>query len=119
MSASLIRARGLNTFKNELQIAEGFQTTADNVVIDRDNIIECRRGFNDYGDPLANEGDRFKQLLEYKNRIIRHHDDILDFDDGTGNFTAFSGSFSETQTGLRIKSQEANGNFYFTASDGV
>ena len=30
----------------------------------------------------------------------------LDFDNGSGTFTSFSGSYSETQTGLRIKGRE-------------
>ncbi len=58
--------------------------------------------------------------MQYKDRILRHYDSTVQFDsNGTGNFHSFSGSFSETQSGLRIKYIEANGNLYFTTSAGI
>lgn len=121
MQSTLLRARGLHTFKNFLsEIPEGALLKADNIVIDRDGIIEPRRGLPLYGDSLGVLGaTRAKQLLTYKNRIIRHFLDDLEFDDGEGNFTAFNGSFTEVDDGLRIKGIEANGNFYFTTVDGI
>jgi hypothetical protein len=63
-------------------------------------------------------------LKIYKERILRHYNDILQFqdgqnNDGTVNFTDFSGSYSLAAPGLRIKSIESNGNFYFTTSEGI
>lgn len=115
-----LKAKGLYTFPNNLgELPPGALLEAENVVIDRDGVIEPRRGFKEYGDEMPDLADRAKQLLVYKNRILRHFDDVLQFDDGSGGFTAFSGSFSEVVAGLRIKGTEANGNFYFTTSTGI
>jgi hypothetical protein len=112
------RAAGLHTFKNELTSPDGAQIIADNVVIDRDNTIESRRGFAQFLDFGILES-RAKQLLQYKNRLLLHYDDKLLFETPSAGFDAFSGTYSETEEGLRIKGIEANGNFYFTTSDGI
>ena len=112
-------ARGLKTFKNELMQPDGSHTVADNVIIDRDNCIEPRRGFDLYGTTFGISSDRAKQLLEYKSRLLIHYSSKLAFDDGTGIFTDFDGSYSELESGLRIKGLERNGNFYFTTSEGI
>lgn len=118
--AVMLRAKGLYTYPNTLsEIPEGALSVADNVVIDRNGVIEPRRGFVQYGDTFTLGTDRAKQLLTYKNRILRHYSNILDFDNGSGTFTPFSGSYTETESGLRIKSVEANGNLYFTTSTGI
>src|SRR3970282_104867 len=118
---TLLKAVGLYTFVNELgMLPEGALLQADNVNIDRDGIIEPRRGFNLYGTNMPLTQDRAKQLIVYKNRIIRHFGSSLQFDStGSGTFSTFSGSYTETETGLRIKSVESNGNLYFTTSAGI
>lgn len=118
-STVYLRALGLNTSPNSLNVPDGSLLEASNVIIRRDNIIESRRGFKLYGDALPSSTDRAKQLMVYKNRIIRHFENTLQYDDGTGSFTSFNGSYSETEDGLRIKSIEANSNFYFTTASGI
>lgn len=114
------KARGLKTYKNELMQPDGSQDIADNVIIDRDNVIEPRRGFSLYGDTFGVSEDRTKQLLQYKDRLLLHYDDKLLYDgDGLGTFSVFSGSYNELSSGLRIKGGERNGNFYFTTTSGV
>jgi len=118
--ATLKRAAGLVTFPNEVEKREGALEVADNVVIDADNIIESRRGFNDYGDAFPSSDDRAKQLLTYKDRVIRHYDSTIQFDsNGNGVFSDFNGTFNELEAGLRIKSQEANSNLYFTENSSI
>ena len=112
-------ARGLKTFKNELMQSDGSQIVADNVVIDRDNTIEPRRGFDLYGSTFGTTSYRAKQILEYKSRLLVHYSNKLAFDNGSGTFTDFNGTYSELDSGLRIKGLERNGNFYFTTSDGI
>jgi hypothetical protein len=115
--ATLKTCRGLITFQNELDRPEGALEIADNVVIDRENTIEPRRGFDDFGTASTN---LLKQQFIYKNRIFRHYDTTIEFDsDGAGTFTTLNGSFSETETDLRIKSQETKGNLFFTTNAGV
>lgn len=118
----LLRVKGLNTFVNQLgsDIPVGSLSQADNVVITRDGIIEPCRGFKLYGDAMGvSTSVVAKQLLNYKSRILRHFGTTLQWDNGTGTFTAFSGSYTAAETGLRIKSVESNGNFFFTTSDGI
>jgi hypothetical protein len=116
----LLKAKGLYTFPNALsEIPQGSLTVADNVVIDRNGVIEPRRGFAEYGDTFGIASDRAKQLLVYKNRIIRHFQSTLQYDNGSGTFTSFNGTYAETETGRRMRGIEANGNLYFTTSAGI
>ena len=117
--SNTIKAAGLYTYLSELNAPEGSQVIADNINIDELGVITKRRGLNDYGAALPQTDDRIKQVLEYKERIIRHYDTNLEYDDGSGNFSTFSGSYNEVESGFRIKSEEVNGNFYFTTDDGI
>lgn len=114
-----LKALGLNRQPNQLEVPPGSLTVAKNVNITRQDVIEPRRGFQLYGDSFGSISDVTKQLFSYKLRILRHYSNVLQFDDGSGNFSDFSGSFSEAQTGLRTKSAEMNGNLYLTSSDGI
>lgn len=120
-----LKATGLNTSPNQLDLAPGALTTANNVIIKRDNVIEPRRGYKLYGDALGSSSDRAKQLMTYKNRILRHFADQLEYDTGTTNsdgqeiFEPFCGNYLEPETGRRIRFIEANSNFYFTTSEGI
>lgn len=118
----LLKVHGLNTFVNQLgsDLPTGSLSQADNVVITREGIIEPCRGFKIYGNAMgASPSTVAKQLSTYKTRILRHFGTTLQWDNGTGTYTSFSGSYSEPETGLRIKSLESNGNYYFTTSTGV
>lgn len=126
-SSVQLRCAGLWLLPNKLSsIPPGALKTADNIVINRDNIAEVRRGFKVYGTTLAPSTERAKQLLVYKNRIIRHYSTFLEYDsDAAGTFLRFKDinesdiSISEVSIGLRIKGLEANGNFYITSSTGI
>jgi hypothetical protein len=121
-----LKALGLAVSPNRLTDQPGTLLQASNVIIKRDNIVEPRRGFQLYGDAFGSSSDRADQLFTYKNRILRHFDTTMQFDtqvvDQTTNLTVFdnfAGSFSNVQPGLRMKWIEANGNLYFTTSDGI
>lgn len=114
-----LAALGLNTQPNSLEAPPGSLAIAKNVTIDRDNVVESRRGLKVYGNSFGSTSDRAKQLISYKERILRHFASTIQYDDGTGNFKAFAGQYLETQPGLRIKSIESNGNLYFTTSEGI
>ncbi len=123
-STGTLKALGLNLSPNQLEVPEGSLVEASNVIIRRDNVIEPRRGFKLYGESFGSIVDRLKQLFTYRQRILRHYNDVLQFqngvnNDGTVNFDNFAGSYTETEPGLRIKSIESNGNFYFTTSEGI
>lgn len=119
-SSVSLKALGLNYSPNQLSLPDGSLVTAKDVIIRRDNVVESRRGFREYSQTINP-----KQLIEYKERLLCHHGSTLSFDtglldtDGKAIFNAFSGTYSETQDGLRIKSIEANKNLYFTTSKGI
>lgn len=121
MQDVLLRALGLYSFPNSLgSVPRGGLIQADNVIINRDNVIEPRRGFKVYGDSFGSSSDRVKQLLNYKDRILRHYNSVLQFQSNVSTtFTTFTTPITETETGLRIKSAESNGNLYLTTSTGV
>ena len=119
-----LKALGLNFSPNALELPPGSMLEANNVIIRRDDVVESRRGYKQYGEPTTTS-DPVKQLAIYRQRILRHYADKLAFQDGTLNdgtakFTEFNGSFTEVEEGLRIKYvQSKNGNFYFTTDEGI
>lgn len=119
----LLKAKGISVHSNPLgAVAEGSMQEALNVIIDRNEIVEPRRGFYEYGNPFGIGSDRAKNLFTYKDVILRHVTNTLQYDsDNLGLFADFNsvGAVTETQPGLRIKAIEANGNFYFVSSLGV
>lgn len=124
-STSMLRNRGLYTFSNYFtSVPEGAMLRADNTVIDRDGIVEPRRGISDYSTVGIDPGQKVNQLSLYKNRILTYLDSQLWFDNGSGVFTAFTTDGNtaftfEPQGIYRAKSIEAQGNYYFTTADGI
>ncbi len=119
-----LTAKGLSLSPNQLTVEPGSLIEASNVIIRRNDVIEPRRGFKLWGESFGSSTDTLKQLFVYRERLLRHYNSILQFqnglnNNGTVNFDNFDGSYLETETGLRIKSIEANGNFYFTTSEGI
>lgn len=121
MSSSItLKALGLNFSPNALDLPNGSLSTASNVIIKRENVLEQRRGFKLYGTSFGSSSDRISQLFSYKTRILRQYSNLLQYDsDGNGSFSTFSGTYSQAEAGLRTKSIESNGNFYFTSSEGI
>jgi hypothetical protein len=118
-----LRANGLQTQPNSLATQDGSLHIASNVVIRRDGIIEPRRGFKLYGTPLP-IGFLIKQLFSYKNRLFRHYNNKIEFQDKINNegeitFKECDGEYLEPEEGIRIKSIESNGNLYLTTDDGI
>lgn len=120
-STIFLKAAGLYTADNPLNLPEGSLLQANNVVIKNDGIIEQRRGYKLYGESFGTSTDRAKQLTTYKNRIIRHYNDVLQYDKELSDesFGTFAGSYTEVEPGLRIKNIEFNKNFYFTTNAGI
>jgi hypothetical protein len=119
MSSNLLKAAGLHTHNNKLgSVPAGAMLQADNIIIDRDGVIEPRRGFFQYAE-FGNSESRSKQLLIYKGRIINHYSNVLQFENSSGTFTSFAGSYTEPETGRRIQGFESNGNLFFTTNAGI
>lgn len=120
-SSVVLKAIGLNTSPNQLETPDGSMIEASNVIIKRDSVVESRRGFKVFGNSFGTDIDRLKQLLLYKDVLLRHYDNKLQFqtEELGSTFSQFSGTYEEAQSGLRIKGTESNGNFYFTTSEGI
>ncbi|NDE09881.1 MAG: hypothetical protein EBZ95_04855 [Chitinophagia bacterium] len=120
-SSVSLQAKGLHTFVNPLgnSIPQGSFLDVSNVVVDRDGIIEPRRGFNQYLNSFGTQNDRAKQLLNYKDSVLRHVLSELQFDLDSAFSSFTSDAIDEIRSGLRIRSVETNGNLYFVTATGV
>lgn len=119
---SFLKLKGLETNNSELsEVEAGSLSICNNIVLNRDSTIEPRRGFKIYGNSMGNSptNDKAKQLFEYKNRILRHFSSTLQFDNGSGTFSSFSGTYSVADSILKIRGTEANSNFYFTSAQSI
>lgn len=111
-----LKARGLYTHPNALDLPLGAMLKATNVVIDKDNVVDTMRGTQEYGDTLANAPKKF---FSYKSRLLVHHDSTLSYDsDGAGTWADYSGSYS-APSGTRMQAARAQQNFYFTTDAGI
>jgi hypothetical protein len=116
----VLEAKGLNTSPNELNREAGSLVEATNVTIRRDGVIEPVRGFGIWGNTLPISNQRVNQIISYRGRIFRQFATSMSYDNtGNGDFVVCADSFRETESGLRTKSIEANGNLYTTSYDGI
>lgn len=113
-----LKARGLYTHPNPLgSIPAGGMLIADNIVIDREDTSETRRGFKKYGSAFSGAINKF---FEYQDRLIVHYSNKLSYDsDGAGTFTDYSGTYTAPLISTKIRSVLSNKNFYFTTSAGI
>jgi hypothetical protein len=115
-----LQLKGLYTSPNNLSsVPQGSLEIADNVVIDKPNIIESRRGQTQYGNPLTIGSGQVNKIFNYASSMITHYDDKMAYDSGSGVFVPYSGTYSAPTSTLKMKSLEALKNFYFTTSEGV
>ncbi len=107
---------------------QGALSVADDIVIDKEEIAEPRRGFNRSNGALS--ASTANKLFMYQDYLIAHYSTNLlayystqlastsaDFA-GSGSWTAVSGTYAPP-TGEKTRAAEANRNFYFTTSAGV
>lgn len=94
-SSSITRIKGLSSFPNYLNEDGDGLSVGSNVVIDRDNTLEPRRGMK----VLTELAEQSKQLLTYKDRVLAHYGNTLGYLDlnDPGNITAFKGTYNFTQ----------------------
>lgn len=115
-----LKARGLYTNNNQLsEVPEGSLNVANNVVINSDSIIESRRGFERLP-AFLNDADRADAIVNYQDKVLvrRSNDNKMAYFDGV-NWIDYSGTYSHPASLAKMKFTQANGNLYFTTSDGV
>jgi len=116
-----LKIKGLYLHANPLsEVPEGALGVANNIVIDRESVAECRRGLKQYGTVLSVGTGIINKYFNYQDKIIVHYDDKLAYDsDNAGTWSAYSGTYNVPDTGYRIRSVEANKSLYFSTSAGV
>lgn len=116
-----VSVSGLKTNSNQVNedSANGL-TIAQNVNIDKANLLESRRGFEDET-AFANSGDRADAITSYQDKLIVHrsNDSKMAYLN-SGTWTDYSGTYSHPDNSYaRMKFSQANGNLYFTSTDGI
>lgn len=98
-------------------VPEGSLSNAQNCVIDRDDTIETRRGFQQYGTLLSAP---FQAMYNFNTTIMGWDSTHLWYDsDGAGTWSMLSGSYAAPTGTFRIKGVEASSNMYFATSTGI
>jgi hypothetical protein len=114
-----LKISGLYTNPNQFsEIPEGALQTANNIVIDKGSVAEPRRGQAKYGQLPSSYTGLVSALYDYSGTLLVSYNNKLAKDNGSGTFTDYTGTFSPP-TGHRIKSTQANKNFYFTTSSNI
>jgi hypothetical protein len=114
-----LKISGLYTNPNQFsEIPEGALQRADNIQIDKGSVAEPRRGQAKYGQLPSGYTGSVDALYDYQGTLLVSYDNKLARDNGSGTFTAYSGTYSPP-SGHRIKSTQANKNFYFTTSANI
>jgi len=71
----VLKAKGIYTqANNKSAVPDGALLEAKNVVIDKDDLIEPRRGFKLFGDAVGSSTTTLNQLLSYDDRILRQYE---------------------------------------------
>jgi hypothetical protein len=113
-----LKISGLHTNPNQFsELPEGSLQIADNIQIDKGSVAEPRRGQAKYGQ-LPSYTGVISSLFEYNSRLFASYNNKIAYDDGIGNFTAYSGTYIPP-TGFRIKTTQANRNLYFNTSQNI
>jgi len=115
-----LKLKGLYTSPNNLgAVPQGALEVADNVVIDRIDIVESRRGQTQYGSPLDIEDGQVNKIFNYASSLILNYSNKMAYDSGAGNWVTYLGDYTAPSSDYKMRSLEALRNFYFTTSKGI
>lgn len=105
-------------------VPQGSLKIADNIVLDRENFVMPRRGFDFCGPSFGATG--VESMFNFGNNLLAYtQDNKLWRDastDNTGAWVSYSGTYDvpdPAQAGSRVRSIESNKNFYFLTDQGV
>ena len=121
-----IKIAGLYTFPSDISsVPQGALSVADNIVIDRENTAEPRRGFdylrhNGVQTTFSNPGYRANKIFFYQGYLIAHYDtNIFAYHDPTTGWVNYSGTTAAPTSTIPVRSAQANQNLYYTTDKGV
>lgn len=118
-----LAVKGLYTSPSTFaEIPAGALSVADNIVIDRPNLANTRRGFANFGPPVVAASTL--TLFNYNKDKIKHTSagELLFDADDLGDWTAYPGTFvapDPFEAGSRIRSFQSNRNCYFLTQLGT
>lgn len=119
-----LKINGLFTNPNTFsEVPEGITLSqANNVVLDKDSILNSRRGFRQYGTPPSGTS-QIRAMFDYKDTIIVHDSEgKLKYDAGNGvSWTTLPGTYLApgNTTADRVGSFQSNKNLYLTTNNGL
>lgn len=119
----LLKAIGLQSNTNHLSTDDGGLDTALNVVIDKRDLIESRRGFNTVGSDFDFLGES-DAIFSFQNSLIASNGTDLAYDSAFDSsnpvWSNFSGTYAPPSNAQKIHfSEGVNSNLYFTSSIGI
>ena len=123
-----IQIKGLFTADSDISsVPPGSLYVADNVIIDRENVAEPRRGFDylKHGSPsvkssFSNIAYRPNKIFFYGNKILSQYSTArFGYHDDTSGWVETSTSISPPSETVPCRSAQANQNLYVTTSNGV
>jgi hypothetical protein len=119
-----LEVAGLYTHPNPLDPSsrpKGALAKAENIVIDRENLAESRRGFGQYSLPIANA----EALYNFHDDLVLYANNVFKLDNGSGTFAtinvapSLSASFDGPAANVLPASIQANESLYLTTDQGV
>jgi hypothetical protein len=114
LQQKVTKCLGLVTQFNPLTVVPGALSKANDCMIRRENIVEDRRGNRLYATLASN----VTKHMEYLNKVVVHRGTAIEYDNGSGTFNAYAGSYS-APSGRKMAFNESFSNLYFTTSLGV
>lgn len=115
MQKDEIKIRGLYTNPNNFsEVPQGALSVADNVVINRESVLQTRNGHGLYNTELS---EAISKLFVYRKGLILSYGDKLAYD-SNGTWVDYAGTYIAPE-GYKINSAESNRNFYFTTANGI
>lgn len=121
----VLKNSGLQTNSNQLSaVSEGALSLANNIVIDKDEVAESRRGFIRIVNPSVDPDDRFDRITGYQGYLVARRtndaDNILSYWQSGVGWTDYSGQYSHPDADYaRMQFLQQSGNLYFTTDEGV
>lgn len=110
----ILKCLGLVAQYNPLSTQPGALSRANDCMVRRENIVEDRRGHKLYG----SQATQTAQLMGYLSTVLSHRGSAVSYDNGSGTFTDYSGSYSAI-TGQKMRFVEQFSNLYATTSGGI
>lgn len=131
MQELVLKVKGLFTHPSDLSaVPQGALSIADDVVVDKEEIAEPRRGYSRSFVGFSSGTFRANKLFSYQDYLLAQYStDLLAYYStkldtpaanftGSGAWTAVAGSYAPP-TDQKMRAAEANQNFYFTSSAGI